>query len=143
MDTGHILRVLEILELNHRYIVVRSPNDIRMGLRYVLPLTVPIARGTDPIELEVSGVVAEAVWDSRNEICTFKLINLELENLYKLDSWDVYDEIVYWWEEQTEPNVAMNEAKDVAVIYSEKYQKFKRIKEKLDLLRLFGKRRRI
>jgi len=139
---GHILRVIEILELSHRYIRVRTMNRVKVGLRYNLPLTVPIAKGCDPIEIEVAGVVAEASWNEEDKTCTFKLVNLDLEALYQLDSWDVYDEIVYWWNDQHEPSVAMNEAKDTAVIYSEKYKKFKEIKEKMDLLRLFGKRRK-
>ncbi len=143
MNAGHVIKVIEIVELNYRHITVRTQNEVKVGLRYTLPLTVPIVRGTEPIEIDVSGIVAEANWNVEEEICTFKLVNLEIENLYNLDSWDVYDEIVLWWEEQVEPSVAMNEAKDVAVIYSEKFKKFKDIKHKMDLLRLFGKRRRL
>jgi len=142
MHDSHILKVVEVVELNHRYVIVRTLNRVKMGLRYTLPLTVPIAKGCDPIELEVAGIVAESSWNEADKVCTFKLVNLELESLYRLDSWDVYDEIVYWWNDQTEPSVAMNEAKDTAVIYSEKFKKFKEIKHKIDLLRMFGKRRR-
>lgn len=140
---GNILKVVEILELNHRYIVVRTLNNVRVGLRYTLPLTVPIAKGCEPIEIEISGVVAEASWNKNDQTCRFRLVNLELEALYQLDSWDVYDEIVCWWNDQVEPAVAMNETKDVAVIYSDKYKKYKEIKYKMDLLKLFGKRKKI
>lgn len=139
---GHILKVIEVVELNHRFVIVRTLNRVKEGLRYTLPLTVPIADGCEPIELDVAGIVSEAAWNEETGVCTFRLVRLEIETLYRLDSWDVYDEIVYWWDEQNEPSVALNEAKDTAVIYSEKFKKFKEIKHKMDLLRLFGKRRR-
>jgi len=134
-----VVKVIEVVELNYRYIIIKTKDSVKAGLRYTLPLIVPYSPDSEPFELTISGVISEVSWDEKREICKLKLTKLEIEKLYALDSWDVYDEVVSWWNEQKEPTAVLNEVEDIAIIYGEKYRKYKKIKEKLDLLRLFGK----
>jgi len=136
------ITILEIVELGYNYIVLKAKDeDIKPRLRYTVPLVVPMVQGLEPFEFTVSGVVSEVNWDKKYGICTFKLVNLELEELYKIDSWDVYDEIVAWWQEQREPVIGKDE-NTITIYNTDKYTKYKKIKQKIDLLRLFSSRRR-
>jgi len=136
------IKIVEIVELDYKHIILKARDkELKPRLRYTVPLVVPMVSELEPFEFIVSGVVTDVHWDEKYEICTFKLVNLELEELYKIDSWDVYDEIVDWWHGQREPVVG-RENDNVTIYNTEKYNKYKKIKHKMDLLRLFKSRRR-
>jgi len=136
------INIIEIVELGYKHIILKSEDEtIKPGLRYSIPLVVPMVSELEPFEFIVSGVTADVYWDKERGICTFKLVNLDLEELYKIDSWDVYDEIVDWWNGQREPVVGKDD-ENVTIYNTNKYNKYKKIKQKMDLLRLFRSRRR-
>ena len=134
--------VLEIVELNYNYVVVKTKTtDIRPRLRYTIPLIISILPGLEPFVFNISGVVKQFYWDDESETCTFTLANLDLEKLYEIDSWEVYEEIVSRWNEQK--NQKIGEHEESIVIYSSsKYTKYKKIKERMDLIRLLFQRRK-
>lgn len=136
-----LMRVTEIVELNYKYIIVKTRNRLKPKLRYVVPLQVPIIPD-DPFELNVSGVAYSVSWDEEKRICTTKLTNIEVEDLVSLDSYEIYEEIVEWWKEQQEDGLdglidALNAG---TYLKDDKHLKYQEIKEKIDLLRLFRKR---
>lgn len=136
-----IMRITEIIELNYKYIVVKTRNRLRPKLRYTLPLQVPMIPD-DPFELMVSGVAHEVRWDGEKKICTARLTNIEVEDLVNLDSYGIYEEVVEWWNEQHERGLGglIDVLNSATFLKDEKYIKYKELKEKIDLLRLFRKR---
>lgn len=127
------LKIVEIVELNYSHIVLKIENKVRQGLRYTIPLIVPMIPD-DPFELEVSGVVHDIICNEEENFCTVKIVNLEIENLIKVDSKDVYDEIVDWWQEKREEGTG-----EVLNVFNvpEKYFRYRELKRKMELLKLF------
>jgi len=125
------MKVLEIVELNYYYIILKTEKKVQAKLRYTIPLTVPIIPD-NPFELEIAGIAVDVEWNEKENFCKFKLVNLDIEDLL-IDKNDVFEEIVDWWCSNPDNLFQISDS----YLWNDKYKKYREIKEKLDLLRLY------